>query len=383
MKSKLLFMGMIALTLIPIACNPIKDSVLGNNNSSASRYPSSLSIQSHQQRPARMTGKITGNRHALVIANANYTGDPNIVPLKNPLNDGRDMKKTLQEVGFQVVYRENATNRRQIKEAVREFTNSLRPGDVGVFYYAGHAVQVKGKNYLIPTQVQLPSQRDVEYETLSAQYVLDQMEDAGNGFNIVLLDACRDNPLPEKKTRSIGEKGGLAEMRQPKGSIIGFATSPNDVAEDGTGRNGLYTKHLLKAIKTPGLTVEEMLKKVRDGVWEETGGTQIPWENSSLRGDFCFSGCVTKEQRATETERIRLEQEKAQLEREKARLEAQLRDKKNQPQQQNTHSEALRQKQEEKNRQLEERLNALEQQLRQQQDNSRQEEDTVIMPPAF
>jgi len=174
---------------------------------------------------------------------------------------------------------------------------------------------------LIPTQVRLPSERDVEYETLSAQYVLDQMEDVGNGFNVVLLDACRDNPLPPARGRTRGgKKGGLAEMRQPKGSIIGFATSPNDTAEDGLGKNGIYTKHLLKAIKTPGLTVEKMLKTVRDGVWQETGGRQIPWENSSLRGDFCFSGCVTEKQRAAERERIRLKQEREQLEREKEEL---------------------------------------------------------------
>jgi uncharacterized caspase-like protein len=291
MKSKLLFLGMIALAFIATACSEIKDS----ENPSISPSTGTYSIQSH--RPHGMpTGEITGNRHALVIANADYTGDPNITELNNPLNDGRDMKQALQEVGFKVVYRENTANKRQLKEAVREFTNQLRPGDVGVFYYAGHAVQVKGKNYLIPTQVRLPSETDVEYETLSAQYVLDQMEDVGNGFNVVLLDACRDNPLPQKRTRG-GKSGGLAEMRQPKGSIIGFATSPNDTAEDGLGRNGIYTKHLLKAIKTPGLTVEAMLKQVRNGVWDETGGGQIPWENSSLRGDFCFSGCVTEKPR--------------------------------------------------------------------------------------
>jgi len=366
MKSKMLFLGMITLTFIPTACNQIKDPVLGNNPNASSSIPS-FSSQSYSG--------MTGNRHALVIANANYTGDPNILPLKNPLNDGRDMKKTLQDVGFNVVYRENTANKRQIKEAVREFTQQLRSGDVGVFYYAGHAVQVKGKNYLLPTQVRLPSERDVEYETLSAQYVLDQMEDVGNGFNIVLLDACRDNPLPQKRTRGAA-KGGLAEMRQPKGSIIGFATSPNDTALDGAGRNGIYTKHLIEALKTPGLTVEGMLKKVRDGVWDETDGRQVPWENSSLRGDFCFSGCVTEAQRASERDRIRFKQEQGRLQRDKERLEAQLREK-NRSQQQDTHSEALRQKQEEeRNRRLEERLNALEGQLR-------QNEDAVIMPPTL
>jgi len=203
---------------------------------------------------------------------------------------------------------------------------------------------------------------------------LDQMEDVGNSFNIVLLDACRDNPLPQERTRG-GAKGGLAEMRQPKGSIIGFATSPNDTAQDGgTGRNGIYTKHLIEALKTPGLTVEGMLKKVRDGVWDETDGRQVPWENSSLRGDFCFAGCVTEAQRASERERVRFKQEQNRLQRDKERLEAQLREK-NRSQQQNTHSDALRQK--ETNRLLEERLKALEER------QLRQNEEAIIMPPAM
>ncbi len=257
--------------------------------------------------------KVKGKRYALVIGNANYKGDPNILPLRNPVNDARDMRKTLQDVGFEVIYRENAASREEMMDAVQAFRDKLHPGSVGVFYYAGHGVQVNGENYLIPIRAKLPSEQKVKYQTLSANYVLAQMEEAGNGSNIIILDACRDNPLPKEpitkaplvaesrglkktggdspeKMRSIGTPG-LAEMRSPNGSIIAFATAPNKPALDGKGRNGTYTKYLLKAIKMPGLTVEAMLKQVRELVSRETKKQQIPWENSSLTGEFCFAGC--------------------------------------------------------------------------------------------
>jgi uncharacterized caspase-like protein/predicted small secreted protein len=314
MKTTKLFLGIIALIALSMtACNEIKPSgeadgegveIQGHSLQNTGDFKPStgnrVNIQSH--RPKMNTGKMKGKRYALVMGNAAYDVDPNISPLRNPLNDAREMRKTLQQLGFKVVYRENAANRREMREAVQEFTRQLRYGDVGLFFYAGHAVQVKGKNYLIPTKVKLPSEIEVEYETMSAQYVLDQMEDAGNDFNIIILDACRDNPLPKTRgARGIGSATrGLVEMRNPKGSIIAFATSPNDTAADGYGQNGIYTKHLLKAIKTPGLTVEQMFKKVRNAVWDETNGRQIPWENSSLRDDFCFSSCQSEKQKAVE-----------------------------------------------------------------------------------
>jgi len=259
--------------------------------------------------------KVKGKRYALVIGNANYKGDLNILQLKNPVNDARDMKSTLQQVGFKVIYRENAASREEMMDAVQIFREKLHSGSVGVFYYAGHAVQVNGENYLIPTRSKLPSEKEVKYKTLSANYVLNQMEEAGNGSNIIILDACRDNPLPKetktprfaesrglKKTggaknmRSIGT-AGLAKMRSPKGSIIAFATAPDKPAMDGKGRNGTYTKHLLKAIKMPGLTVEAMFKQVREHVLRESNNQQTPWENSSFRGEFCFSGCQRQPKR--------------------------------------------------------------------------------------
>jgi len=238
--------------------------------------------------------EMTGKRYALVIGNANYEGDQHIPPLRNPLNDARDMKALLEARDFEVIYQEDATTRQEMREVVQAFTAKLASGSsLGLFYYAGHAVQVNGNNYLIPTDAQLPTESEVESETLSAQYVLDQMGAArNNGANIIILDACRDNPLPKTRgVRGLERADGLAEMQSPSGSIIGFATAPNHTAFDGRDRNGTYTKHLLEAIQVPGLAIEKMFKRIRVAVLAETHGEQVPWEHSSFINEFCFSGC--------------------------------------------------------------------------------------------
>ena len=280
-----------------------------------------------REQPTPTQGEATGKRYALVIGNADYT-DPNISRLSNPVNDASDMRTALRKVGFDVIYVANAANKREMEQAVQNFTARLENGGIGLFYYAGHGVQVNGENYLIPTQVTLPSQTEVKYNTMSAQYVLDKMEKAGNGFNMIFLDACRDNPLlPDENTRSIEKgKSGLAEMRNPTGSIIVFSTSPNNKAEDGKGRNGTFTKYLKDAIQRPGLSLNDMLMEVRQNVMAETNSRQVPWENSSLvGGKFCFAGCEDPQaelakKRAEEAER-RLREAERRLEHEKQRAE--------------------------------------------------------------
>jgi hypothetical protein len=279
----------------------------------------------HREQPPPTHGEVTGKRYALVIGNADYT-DPNISRLSNPVNDASDMRDILLKLGFDVIYRVNAADKRGMEQAVQDFTARLQNGGIGLFYYAGHGVQVNGENHLIPTQVTLPSQTEVQYNTMSAQYVLDKMEKAGNGFNMVFLDACRDNPLP-KKTRSIGKgKSGLAEMRHPNGSIIVFSTAPDKTAEDGKGRNGTFTKYLKEAIQRPGLTLNDMLMEVRQNVMAETSNRQVPWENSSLvGGKFCFAGCEDPQaklanKRAEEAER-QLREAQKQLAEERRRAE--------------------------------------------------------------
>ncbi len=224
-------------------------------------------------------------RVALVIGNGAYKAGP----LKNPPNDARDMAASLKSLGFEVIARENATLR-QMNEAIDQFWASLKKGGVGLFFFAGHGVQVAGENYLVPVDAKIQLEKDVQYECVNAGRVLDRMEDAGNGLNIVILDACRNNPFA-RGFRS-GSRG-LAKMDAPTGSLIAFATAPGDIAADGESRNGLYTGHLLRHLRSPGLTIENVLKQTRIGVAAESaklGKRQTPWESSSLMGDFYFSG---------------------------------------------------------------------------------------------
>ncbi|MFC1534139.1 caspase family protein [Thermodesulfobacteriota bacterium] len=217
---------------------------------------------------------------ALVIGNSDYE----IAPLTNPVNDAKDIMTALKNLEFDVIYRCNA-NQLEMEDAIRDFGKRLREFEVGLFYFAGHGIQVGGRNYLIPVDAKIETESDVKYESVDAGRVLGKMEDAENDLNIVILDACRDNPFARSfRTQS----GGLAKMDAPKGSLIAYATAPGSVASDGTGRNGIYTKHLLKYMREPGLPIENVLKKVRIGVMEETGDKQVPWESSSLRGDFYF-----------------------------------------------------------------------------------------------
>ncbi|MBI9084218.1 MAG: SUMF1/EgtB/PvdO family nonheme iron enzyme [Desulfobacterales bacterium] len=220
-------------------------------------------------------------RLALVIGNGAYRS----VPLKNPVNDATDVAAKLEKFGFRVVLRTDV-GRKAMEGAIRQFGRDLLKGGLGLFYFAGHGMQVDGRNYLIPVDAQIETESDVRFESVDAGRVLGKMEDAQNGMNIVILDACRDNPFA-RSARS-GSKG-LARMDAPRGSIIAYATAPGAVAADGFGRNGIYTKHLLANIDTPGLSIETVFKNVRIGVIGETGDKQVPWESSSLTGDFSFS----------------------------------------------------------------------------------------------
>ena len=154
-----------------------------------------------------------------------------------------------------------------------------------MFYYAGHGVQVDGRNYLVPVGADIQSEPDVEFEAVDAGRVLAYMEDAGNNLNIVILDACRDNPFAAG-FRSAGR--GLSRMDAPTGSILAYATAPGAVAADGVSRNGIYTSYLLKYLTDPGLEIGRMFRKIRIDVVKATAGKQIPWESSSLMGDFYF-----------------------------------------------------------------------------------------------
>jgi len=172
-------------------------------------------------------------------------------------------------------------------EAIGDFGKRLMSGGVGLFFYAGHGIQVAGANYLIPVSAMIESEADVRYNGVDAGYVLGKMEDAGNEVNIVILDACRDNPFGRSFRSAVR---GLAKMDSPKGSLIAYATSPGALAADGVeGRNGVFTKHLLRYLREPGLKVTDALDLVRVAVVQETNKQQVPWTASSLMGNFYFN----------------------------------------------------------------------------------------------
>ena len=195
------------------------------------------------------------------------------------------MALSLNNLSFKVTKKLNAS-KREIEEAINGFGRELRKGGVGLFYFAGHGVQVNGINYLIPIGANIESEGDVRYEAVNANRVLSKMQDAGNPLNMVFLDACRNNPFA-RRFRSTEQ--GLAPMDAPKGSFVAYATAPGDVAAEGDSRNGIFTKHLLQYMREPGLEVGQMMRKVRTGVQNDTSGKQTPFEVSSLTGNFYFA----------------------------------------------------------------------------------------------
>jgi len=239
--------------------------------------------QSTRQLTQGQQTQTSQKRLALVIGNGSYTSAP---LLKNPPNDARDMAATLTALGFEVSSGINV-NQREMKRLVREFGQKLKGGGSGLFYYAGHGVQSKGRNYLIPIDAEIQSEAEVEDSGVDVGLVLNYMDEAQNGLNIVILDACRNNPFG-RSFRSAAE--GLAQVDAPTGTLIAYATAPGRVASDGTGQNGLYTSELLKQMRVPSVSVTDMFMRVRAEVMKQTGNKQVPWESSSLVGAFYFSG---------------------------------------------------------------------------------------------
>ena len=224
-------------------------------------------------------------RVALLIGNNNYGS----MPLRNAANDARDLGEALKELGFHVIVRENAT-RKDMVDAIREFGQAMDGASAALFFYAGHAMQFKDRNYLIPIDAAMGSEEDVTFFSVEVGQVFDRMDRARTKFNFLILDACRDNPFAASFKVS---SQGLAQMSSPTGTLIAYATAPGSVAADGFGRNGIYTKHILQNIRLPDIPVEIMFKRVREGVERETRRLQTPWDSSSLKGDFVFNGTGT------------------------------------------------------------------------------------------
>lgn len=221
------------------------------------------------------------SRLALLIGNATYKSSP----LKNPVNDVRLMESALIDAGFTVIKAENAS-RREMQRIVRDFGERLKQsGGVGLFYFAGHGVQVKGANYLVPVDADIRAEDEVAFDSIDAQSILEKMETAKNRINLLILDACRDNPFA-KGSRS--GTAGLATMSAPSGSLVAYSTSPGSVASDGAGNNGLYTQHLAAVMRMPDLPIEDVFKRVRANVRKDSANQQTPWENTALEGNFYF-----------------------------------------------------------------------------------------------
>ena len=219
------------------------------------------------------------DRFALVIGNSDYKG----VPLRNPVNDANDIAATLRKLDFEVIKRTNL-NKRELEETAETFENMITSSDVALFYYSGHGLQVDGINYLIPLNANIDEENDVCYEAVELNRIITKLEKAK--LNIIILDACRDNPF--KGYRSTSK--GLAQITsKTDGTFIAYSTAPGNVAIDGTGRNSPYTKNLILKMKTPNLKIENVFKEVRKAVKQETNNRQIPWDSSSLTDEFIFA----------------------------------------------------------------------------------------------
>ena len=241
-------------------------------------------------------------RTALVIGNGSYRNSP----LANPVNDATDIAAKLKILGFSVTLLTNA-NRSAMIDEIRRFGDHLRDRKgIGLLFYAGHGIQVNGRNYLVPVDADIIREHEVDDEGVDLGRVLGEMADARNRLNILILDACRNNPY-ERSFRSAGR--GLASIDAPRGTLIAYATAPGSVAADGSGRNSPYTAALLRQIVSQGTPVEIVFKKTRAEVISSTNGAQIPWESSSLVGDFYFAVAGETTESPQQTERRRLTRE--------------------------------------------------------------------------
>jgi TPR repeat protein len=226
-------------------------------------------------------------RVALVIGNAAYS---HVEKLTNPGNDAQLIATTLRGLGFTLVGNgvQQNLDKPHFDQVIQAFGKQIQGADIALFYYAGHGMQVDGTNWLLPIDANPTQPRDVDFQMVDANLVLKQMNGAGTRLNIVLLDACRNNPFSTLGTRAVA--GGLAQMRAPEGTLISFATQPGNVASDGKGADGPYATALVQAMRQPGLDIFHLFNQVGLAVKKETGGAQLPWVSSSpIDGDFFFS----------------------------------------------------------------------------------------------
>ena len=214
---------------------------------------------------------------ALVVGNSAYPKSP----LRNPSNDARAVAQSLTELGFRTETAIDLTLP-NLDRAISKFVAQVKAGDTALFYYAGHGIQLEGENYLVPVDFDAKDEADAKYAAYSASRVQERIEKAGARVILVVLDACRNNPFANTRSTS----GGLAAMGSGKGTLIAFATAPGRTADDNpSGANGLFTSHLITALREPGLSLDQVFNRVRERVYNESKGRQVPWTVSSVIGD--------------------------------------------------------------------------------------------------
>jgi uncharacterized caspase-like protein len=234
--------------------------------------------------PALVVPAAAEKRVALVIGNSAYQ---NVARLNNPVNDARLIAETLRGLGFTLVggAAQLDVDKAALDDAVLSFSTQIQGADVALFYYAGHGVQVRGSNYLVPVGANPAREADVDFQMVDIALVLRQMDSSGTKLNVVILDACRNNPFGGRGLR--GTDSGLAQMRAPEGTLISYATQPGNVALDGGDGNSPFTKALAQTIRRPGLDLFRAFNEVGLAVMQATGNTQQPWLSTSpIRGDF-------------------------------------------------------------------------------------------------
>ena len=274
MKTKLIIIIILIIKFISTDLNASNISVRIQNHT-ISFQDSNTSIICNENKNEK--------RLALVIGNSEYSKSP----LKNSTNDANAMATELKKLGFEVMLFTDISQV-EMKKQIRNFGDKLAiDKGIGLFYYAGHGLQVNGENYLIPVDANIEKEQDVEFEALNLNRVMGELDNAQNTMNIVILDACRNNPF-SKSTRSVSVLG-LAPTTAPQGTYIAYSTAPGATAADGIGSNGLYTEELLKTMNKPGMKIEDVFKQVRKNVYEKSNKSQVPWENSSIFGDFYFA----------------------------------------------------------------------------------------------
>lgn len=216
---------------------------------------------------------------ALVIGNSGYSSQ--LSKLQNPINDATDVKKALEQTGFEVIFLKDATQV-EMDEKLREFSDKLKKSAIGLFYFAGHGLEVENKNYLVPIDSDVSDKFKVKYKTVAVDEIVTRMNNSGTRLNMLVLDACRNDPFSRGG-------GGLAPVVTAKGTLIAYATSPGSVAADNANeRNGLYTKHFLKALKQKNVNQRDFFHNVRVGVYNDSEGAQTPYLNNGTIGDFYF-----------------------------------------------------------------------------------------------